>query len=116
MLLFYLSLIETEEDKAKFERLYNQYRNLMKSIALDKLGDDWFAEDAVNDAFVKLARHVKTIDEDNCHKTKGLFVIVIKNICKDKIRKERSRQEKLISIDEVENITYNDEDSFKSVE
>ena len=37
MLLFYLSLLESDEDKSKFTQLYTKYSKLMKYVALQKL-------------------------------------------------------------------------------
>lgn len=86
MLLFYLSLIETEEEKSKFEKLYYKYRKLMKYIALDILKEDWLAEDAVQEAFIRLTRHLNKIEEIDCHKTKSFIVIIIKSAAIDLLR------------------------------
>ncbi len=116
MLLFYLSLIETEEDKSKFERLYNQYKNLMKHIATDMLNDEWSSEDAVHEAFIKLTRHIKIVDENNCHKTKAFIVIIIKNVCRDMLRKESNKKDTIISLEDMDNVAYTNEDMFKNIE
>lgn len=108
MLLFYLSLIDTEEEKSKFEKLYYDYRALMKYIAFDILKDEQLAEDAVHNAFIKLINYLDKIDENDCHKTKGFIVIVIKSVAKDMYRKRRRELE--ISINE--NITYRVSDDF----
>ena len=78
MLLFYLSLLETEEEQSKFEKLYYRYNALMKYIAFEILRDDGMAEDAVHDAFVKLSRHLDTIDDVADSKTAGFIIILIK--------------------------------------
>lgn len=51
MLAFYLSFLETEEEKNKFIRLYEEYRNLMLNTASRKIKDPYAAEDAVHEAF-----------------------------------------------------------------
>lgn len=89
MLLFYLSLIENEEDKSKFERLYYDYRKWMKHIATDMLHDEFLAEDAVHDAFIKLTRYIKGVDEEDSHKTQAFIVIIIKSVCLDILRKDK---------------------------
>ena len=43
-MLMYLSMIETPDDKAKFERIYNRYRNLMYHVAYKVLGNHHDAE------------------------------------------------------------------------
>lgn len=78
VLLFYLSLLDTEEEKSKLEKLYYQYKALMKYIALDILKDYSMADDAVHEAFIKLIRHLDGIDEIDSRKTKAFIVIVIR--------------------------------------
>ena len=114
MLLFYLSLIETAEDKSKFERLYYDYRKLMKHIATDMLHDEFLAEDAVHEAFIKLTRHIGGVDESNRHKTKAFIVIIIKSVCLDMLRK--NKQDKSFSLEEIDSMGYVDDDSFKRLE
>lgn len=114
MLQFYLSLIETEEEKSKFERLYNQYKKLLKYIAVDMLQDEFLAEDAVHEAFIKLTRHIKGIDENDRHKTKAFIVIIIKSVCKDMLRKD-SNKATIVSLEEMD-MGYTSENSFDNIE
>lgn len=115
MLQFYLSLIETEEEKSKFERLYNQYKKLLKYIAVDMLQDEFLAEDAVHEAFIKLTRHIKGVDENDRHKTKAFVVIIIKSVCKDMLRKD-SNKATIVSLEEMDNMGYTSNDSFENIE
>lgn len=115
MLLFYLSLIETEEDKSKFERLYNQYRRLLKHIAVEMLSDEYSAEDAVHEAFIKLTRHLKGVNENDRHKTTSFVVIIIKSVCNDMLDKASNKNIPL-SLEEMDDIGYDSEDLFKSAE
>lgn len=89
MLAFYLSLLETEEEKSKFTQLYEKYGRLMKYIAHQKLGDDYLAEDAMHNAFLKLARYLKIIDEVDSHKTKRFVVLVTESVIIDMFRKNK---------------------------
>ena len=57
MLNIFLSLIDSDEDKAKFSNLYEQYKNLMFYIARDILKDEHLAEDAVQEAFIRIAKN-----------------------------------------------------------
>jgi len=86
MLNLYLSLLDTDEEKEKFEKLYYKYRKLMKHIAYDILKDPHLAEDAVHNAFLKLTKYLEKIEEIDCHKTKSFIVIVIKSVSKDMYR------------------------------
>ena len=88
-MLFYLSLLDTEEEKSKFEQLYYQYRKLMYLCAWEVLRDEQLAEDAVHEAFIKLTKYLKKIDEIKCNKTKRFVVIVVESAAKDIWRKEK---------------------------
>lgn len=89
MLVFYLSLLESDEDKSKFIELYDKYGKLMKYVALQKLDDEHLAEDAVHNAFLNVIKSFYIIDEINCHKTKRLLVIITENVAIDMLRKNK---------------------------
>lgn len=57
MLSFYLSMLEADEDKNKFEELYMKYRDDMYNIAFSILHNCEDAEDAVHDTFVSIANN-----------------------------------------------------------
>lgn len=112
MLLFYLSLIENEEERSKFEKLYYEYRRLMKYIAFDILKDNQLAEDAVHNAFIKLSNHLNKIDEISCHKTKSFIVIVIENTAKDMYRKRKREAD--VHLEEITRFNGSDDFSLSS--
>ena len=62
MLTFYLSLIETEEDKSKFENIYETYRKVMFYTANQILKDEYLAEDAVHSAFLRILKQKNGCD------------------------------------------------------
>ncbi len=88
MLVLYLSLLDGE-DEGKFERLYYKYRRLMFTCAKEILKDDMLAEDAVHEAFLRLTKYMKKIDEIECNKTFRFVVIVVESAAKDIYRKEK---------------------------
>ena len=58
VLLFYLSMLESPEDSAKFEQIYLTYRDQMLRVASKILkGNHHDAEDAVHHAFVAIINH-----------------------------------------------------------
>ena len=54
MLQFYLSMMNSGEDKALVEFLYNEYKQLMFKTAYAILRNRESAEDAVHDAFLRV--------------------------------------------------------------
>lgn len=99
-MLIYLSMIELEEDKSKFEQLYITYKQTMFYIANRILKDEYLSEDAVHQAFLRIIDNLDKIDKIDCHKTKGFIVVIVENIAIDFYRKRK--REKNVSFDEVE--------------
>lgn len=80
MLSLYLSLIETETEKRKFMALYEEYKNLMFYVANGILNDTHLSEDAVQEAFLRIAKNFHKVDEIICPQTKAFVVIITRNI------------------------------------
>lgn len=99
MLMMYLNLVDTPEEKSKFKQLYDKYRNLMFFCAKEILKDDGLAQDAVQEALIKLTKYLKKINEVDCHKTKHFIVIIVESASKDIYRREK--RQKSISWEEI---------------
>ena len=93
-MLMYLQVIETNEEKRKFVIIYEKYRYLMFKVANDVLNDKYWAEDAVHEAFVKVAYHMEKIGEPDARETKRFLITITKNTAIDIYRK-RNRQMKV---------------------
>lgn len=62
MLAFFLTLIEDENDRQLFERIYHSYRSQMMRVVVGVLGNEADAEDAVHETFCKVAeKHLDTV-------------------------------------------------------
>lgn len=94
-MLFYLSLIDTEEEKSKFEQLYHLYRYTMLHVAVSILKETQLAEDAVHEAFIRIAKNLHKIGEVSSPQTKGFVVIIVKNISLTMLKKESPNMEYL---------------------
>lgn len=91
MLNFYMALIDSEEERDKFEALYLKYRKHMKYIALKILGDEQLAEDAVHNAFLRIINRLDRFEDICCQETRNLIVIIIRSVSIDMYRK-RSKE------------------------
>lgn len=69
------------------EEVYLKYRRLMFKAAFEILGNAQDAEDAVQDAFVRLAENTRKIRGVDCPQTRNFCVIITRNICFNKLRK-----------------------------
>lgn len=98
MLSFYLSLAESEEEKGKFEKIYQMYKGLMISCAYSILKEESLSEDAVHEAFMRILKNLSKIDEVDSPRTRG-FVIVITENCAKTIYNKINRV-KLVELNE----------------
>ena len=77
MLQIYLTIIDDENEKSRFEELYERYARLMHYAAREMLADDRLAEEAVQEAFFRIARNFHKVgDVKSCrtyHQTDGSY-------------------------------------------
>ena len=69
-MLVYLAMIPTEEGRNKFALLYWEYRDLMFYLALRILGSQQDAEDAVQEALLRITEIIEKIHDPVCPETK----------------------------------------------
>ena len=105
MLLFYLSLIESEEDKSKFTQLYETYNKRMLHYTIKFMGRDTDAEDIVAETFIRIINHMDSVGEVDSSKTENYVFTILKHICID-FQREGNRK-KHISYDEEWEISCN---------
>lgn len=90
-MIMYLQMLETSEEKVRFEELVHTYKNLMFYVANQILNNEHDAEDAVQQAFFAILKNFEKISEIKCPKTR-LFVVTI--VERKAIDLYRSKQEK----------------------
>lgn len=96
-----MSVIDTQEERNKFAKLYQKYESGMYNIAFSILHDRHLAEDAVQEAFIKLIKYLPEIESISCHKTKALIVIIVKSAAIDLYRKRKKMYEvESVEVDE----------------
>ena len=98
MLELFLNLIDSEESKSKFEKIYNKYHSFMLKLASSITGDHYDAEDAIQNVLFIIAKNIDKIDTEDEHKLKSFFRVVVKNASIDLLRKRE--KERFSSIDE----------------
>lgn len=117
-MFIYLNTMELEEDKSKFEEIYNTYRQTMFYVSNRIVKDQYLAEDIIHQAFLKIIDNLDKINEINCHKTKGYIVVIVQNLSIDFYRKRK--RENNISFNElelyVEDIKNNEDSMMNDIE
>lgn len=109
MLMLYVSMIDSPDEKRKFEKIYLAHRQTMYYAAFSILKDSYEAEDAVHQAFLKIIGHLEKINEEDCHKTRAYLVIITQNEAIDIYRKRKKAQ--AVPYDEIESFTAGSLDS-----
>ena len=91
-MMIYLQMIDTPEERSKFEQLYLEYRGLMFHVANNILHHEQDAEDMVHQAFLKVAEHIEKIGDPKCPKTRGYLVTIVENKAIDLYRRRQRRR------------------------
>lgn len=90
-MFIYLAMIDSPEEKLKFEIIYERYKGLMFYTANSVLGDTRDSEDIVHDAFLKIIKIIDDIDDPNSPQTRCLIVTITENKAIDLYRKRKSK-------------------------
>ena len=88
-MILFLALMDKEEDKEKFVRLYEKYRYFLWYLANERLHDAGLAEDAVQEAFFALIRHMEKIGDVDSSATRNFLATIVKSKAVDILRKHR---------------------------
>ncbi len=102
MLTFYLTLIDTPEQKNRFGKIYQSNKQLMLSLAYRILGDAYEAEDAVHDAFVRAAANMDTLERLNERQVKRYMVTAARHAAIDRYRRRSKRSSLEIPLEDPE--------------
>ena len=90
MLSLFLSVLETEQDRQCFQKLYEQCHDRIERTAMRILKDQHDAEDAVQNAFVQIIRHFEKVYEIPPEDLPFWCVSIVKNEAYMILRKKRN--------------------------
>ena len=83
-------------DSQKLERLFDLYEKKMYGTAFQILRDEGQAEDAVQDAFLRVMAHISRINQPESVETQRFMVKVIRSAAIDIYRKNRKERENTV--------------------
>ena len=72
---------------AEFDKLYKNYKKLMFGIAYDILKNEQDAEDAVQDAFFRIAENLDKIADEDSPRARNFAAVITRNVCFNVLRK-----------------------------
>ena len=79
MLICYLQMLDTPEEKNLFEQVYLKYRGLMYHTADSILHNRQDAEDAVHNAFLRIIRHFRRLRNIPARDLAPLVTVIARN-------------------------------------
>lgn len=91
-------MIDSEEDKRKFRVLFEKYHSLLYRISFDILKDTFLAEDALQEAYLKIARNIGKISDPESERTKCYLIKIIKSTALDLYRRNAKRREREVLV------------------
>ncbi len=89
MLMVYLEVLDTPEEKVRFEELYRKYRGAMFRAASRVLRNDQDAEDAVHNAFLRIIKTFSRFQNTPVKDLAPLVVVIARNEAVSLLRKRR---------------------------
>lgn len=89
MLLIYLAMVDSDEEKDLVEKLYNTYKNTLFNICFAIVRNRTDAEDAVHDTFIRIIDNLCKIKDVDSPQTKAFCIVIARNAAVDILRKAR---------------------------
>lgn len=91
-MLIYTTLIDSPDDRTKFEQLYETYKNLMYHTAYQLVRNHHDAEDCVHQAFLSMIDHLDKLRRINSPQTASFLVITTEHKAIDLLRRRQRTQ------------------------
>lgn len=88
-MIAYLELLDTPEEKAAFQTLYEMYVQKMYQIAFRITGNEVSAEDMVHETFLSLTKHMDKLDNVQSRRTWNYILTALKHHCFDLLEKQK---------------------------
>ena len=106
--MFIISIIQTVHDA--FEGLFNKYLPMMRNLAYSIIKDHHLAEDAVQEAMIRLSQNTYKIDNIDSNQSKNYVYTVTKNEALKITIKENDRKKF------EEDVLFYDESGLNNIE
>jgi len=114
-MLLILLTFPNETEKSKFEYIYNKYKKLLLYKANGILNDYSLAEDAVSEAFLRIYKNLRKIDDPDSGKTISFLTVIVKNTAIDILNKNKNMYVSYSYSDMDENDWQSDFDTEEQV-
>ncbi|MFR6066333.1 MAG: RNA polymerase sigma factor [Eubacterium sp.] len=117
-MVVFLDLLDTEEEKASFQNIYDKYKSLVYWIAYDKLRNDALSEECVQETFIYVALNFeKFLKTENESQLRGFLCTVAKGKAISIFRKENVHNTRELSYENYEELQQTETfDNYTTVE
>lgn len=109
MLMMYLSIVETPEERSLFEQIYYTYRKQMFFVANGILDDEILAEDALQEAFLGIAKQIVLFRDMSEDRMKAYVLTAAKNAAINICKQEQRVKQHHTGFDDVPTVAYQDQ-------
>ena len=103
MLSYFLSVLESNEDRRVFAEIYEKYHTKMEKTAIYILKNQEDAEDAMQNAFMRVIKHFDKAISIPCEELQFWLISIVKNEALMIIRKKR----KVVTLEDNADIPSN---------
>jgi len=79
----------SEQERDKFEYIFQTYKKLMLHKAYGILRDYMLAEDAASEAFIRIYKNLHKIDDPTSKKSVAFIVTILKNVALTMLQREK---------------------------
>ena len=107
--MMYLSIVETPEERSVFEQLYYTYRKQMFFVANGILHDEILAEDALQEAFMGIAKQITLFRDMSDSKAKAYVLTAAKNAAINVGKQEERFQRQQTVFDDASAVSCQDQ-------
>ncbi|AFM01232.1 MULTISPECIES: RNA polymerase sigma factor [Desulfitobacterium] len=99
-MLIALAFVHNKKSRSQLEVLYRDHASAMYKVAYRILKDEHLAEDAVQEAFINIARNLDKTMGTECNKPRALCVIIVRNSAINIYR--RRKKQYSVAAEEIE--------------
>ena len=108
MLMMYLAMMETAQEQSLFEQIYYTYRKQMFYVAKNVLEDEHLAEDALQEAFLGIAKQIMLFQNMADVRVRAYVLTAARNAAINICRQEETVRQYHTALDE--DIAVSDQD------
>ncbi len=113
MISLFLTIIESEEDKSKFKRIYNQYESFITKTISDLTKDNYIFQVSFQETFFTIAKNINKVPLDNEKMARSFLYTIARTRTINEIK--HYNRTSFLSLDDFIDKLGN-EDEFKSDE